>query len=196
VFLSLRHSHDVQKSPRFGGAKFLRNHDRSGLNHVLGRPYCRIGAFVQVHGFEHGEGMFGDLLIVRISSHGSDSLRPVENVVTGPWLPALSLVKTSPSGSGWAHELKHDGYRLQIHVRNGRVRLYTMNGADWTKRYPRIVEEAARLREPLTIDAEVVHLAADGSADFDALLAALSMTKPWPSLSIFFTLVTISGISR
>jgi hypothetical protein len=38
----------------------------------------------------------------------------------------------------------HGGYRLQIHVRNGRVRLCTMNGADWTKRYPRIVEEAAR----------------------------------------------------
>ena len=50
----------------------------------------------------------------------------------------------------------HDGYRLLIHVRNGRVRLYTMNGNDWTKRYPRIVEEAARLREPLIIDAEVV----------------------------------------
>jgi bifunctional non-homologous end joining protein LigD len=49
------------------------------------------------------------------------------------------------------------------------VRLYTMNGNDWTKRYPRIVKEAARLREPLIIDAEVVHLSADGVADFDAL---------------------------
>jgi bifunctional non-homologous end joining protein LigD len=58
---------------------------------------------------------------------------------------------------------------MQIHVRNRRVRLYTMNGADWTKRYPRIVEEAARLREPLIIDAEVVHLSAEGVADFDAL---------------------------
>jgi hypothetical protein len=29
-----------------------------------------------------------------------------------------------PTGPGWAHELKHDGYRLQIHVRDGRVRLY------------------------------------------------------------------------
>ena len=83
VFLSLRHPHDVQKPPRFGGAKFFRNHDRSGLNHVLGRPYCCVGAFAQVHGFEHGEGMFGDLLMVRISSHGSDSLRPVDYVVTG-----------------------------------------------------------------------------------------------------------------
>jgi len=44
-----------------------------------------------------------------------------------------------------------------------------MNGNDWTKRYPRIVEEAARLREPLIIDAEVVHLSTDGVADFNAL---------------------------
>ncbi|HEX3341891.1 MAG TPA: DNA ligase [Pseudolabrys sp.] len=84
-----------------------------------------------------------------------------------PCLP--SIAQRPPRGPGWAHELKHDGYRLQIHVREGRVRLYTMSGADWTKRYPRIVEEAARLREPLIIDAEVVHLSADGVADFDAL---------------------------
>src|SRR5262249_26266308 len=73
------------------------------------------------------------------------------------------------SGPDWVHELKHDGYRLQIHVRDGRVRLYTMNGNDWTKRYPRIVKEAARLREPVIIDAEVVCLSAKGVADFDAL---------------------------
>jgi len=79
------------------------------------------------------------------------------------------VAKQPPTGPGWAHELKHDGYRLQIHVRDGRVRLYTMNGNDWTKRYPRIVEEAARLRAPLIIDAEVVHLSADGVSDFVAL---------------------------
>src|SRR6478672_578031 len=79
------------------------------------------------------------------------------------------VAKQPPTGPGWAHELKHDGYRLQIHVRDGRVRLYTMNGNDWTKRYPRIVEEAARLRTPLIIDAEVVHLSADGVPDFDTL---------------------------
>jgi hypothetical protein len=84
VLLSLRHPHDVQKSPCFGGAKFVRNHQRSGLNHVLGRPYCCIGAFAQVDDFEHGEGMFGDLLIVRISSHGSDILRPVGVVAKVP----------------------------------------------------------------------------------------------------------------
>jgi len=79
------------------------------------------------------------------------------------------VAKQPPSGPGWAHELKHDGYRLQIHVRDGRVRLYTMKGNDWTKRYPRVVDEASRLRAPLIIDAEVVHLSAGGVADFDAL---------------------------
>src|SRR5262249_21347407 len=51
----------------------------------------------------------------------------------------------------------------------GQVRLFTMNESDWTKRYPRIVEEEARLRAPLIIDAGVVHLSADGVSDFDAL---------------------------
>jgi ATP-dependent DNA ligase len=49
------------------------------------------------------------------------------------------VAKQAPIGPGWAHELKHDGYRLQIHVRDGRVRLYTINGADWSKRYPLVV---------------------------------------------------------
>jgi hypothetical protein len=50
--------------------------------------------------------------------------------------------------ANWAHELKHDAYRLQIHVRDGRVRLYTISGADWSKRYPLIVESAAYIHFP------------------------------------------------
>src|SRR5262245_59434381 len=95
--------------------------------------------------------------------------RPI-NVPPGlidPWQPIVA--RRPPGGPNSLHELKHDGYRLQIHVRDGRVRLYTMNGNDWTKRFPRIVKEAARLRAPLISDAEVVHLSADGVADFDAL---------------------------
>ena len=43
------------------------------------------------------------------------------------------------------HEIKHDGFRLQIHARKDRVRLYTMTGVDWTERYPWIVGDVARL---------------------------------------------------
>jgi len=76
------------------------------------------------------------------------------------------VAKQPPSGSGWAHELKHDGYRLQIHIRDGRVRLFTMNGADWSKRYPRIVEEAARIKGSAVMDAEVVCLVKKGHTRF------------------------------
>jgi bifunctional non-homologous end joining protein LigD len=79
------------------------------------------------------------------------------------------VAERPPTGPGWAHELKHDGYRLQIHVRDGRVRLYTMNGADWSKRYPRVVEEADRIKGSGIIDAEVVCLGADGVTDFERL---------------------------
>ena len=79
------------------------------------------------------------------------------------------VAKQPPSGPGWAHELKHDGYRLQIHVRDGRVRLYTMNGSNWTDRYPRIIEEAAHIKGAVILDAEVVCLDDKGVAQFDTL---------------------------
>ena len=69
----------------------------------------------------------------------------------------------------WAHELKHDGYQLQIHVRDGRVRLYTMNGADWSKRYPLIIEEAARINVTAIVDAEAVCADGEGIPTFEML---------------------------
>jgi bifunctional non-homologous end joining protein LigD len=79
------------------------------------------------------------------------------------------VAKQPPSGPGWAHELKHDGYRLQIHVRDGRVRLYTINGYDWSGRYPLIMEEAARINVTAILDAEVVCTDGKGVPTFERL---------------------------
>ena len=99
------------------------------------------------------------------SSRGRPSNAPAAFI--HPCQPIVA--KQPPSGPGWAHELKHDGYRLQIHVRDGRVRLYTINGADWSKRYPLIVDAAAHIKGNSILDAEVVWIGPDGVADFDAL---------------------------
>jgi hypothetical protein len=58
------------------------------------------------------------------------------------------VAKRPPTRPGWAHELKHDGYRLQIHVRDGRVRLYTINGVNWSKSLARAFHRgrSARVR--------------------------------------------------
>ena len=50
--------------------------------------------------------------------------------------PCPIVAKQPPTGPGWGHELKHGGYRLQIHVRDGRVRLYTINGAKLVETLP------------------------------------------------------------
>jgi bifunctional non-homologous end joining protein LigD len=39
-----------------------------------------------------------------------------------------------PTGPGWIHEIKHDGYRMQVRKDGDRVRLFTRRGFDWTER--------------------------------------------------------------
>jgi bifunctional non-homologous end joining protein LigD len=80
-----------------------------------------------------------------------------------------TVASQPPSGPGWAHELKHDGYRLQIHVRDGLARLYTTNGANWSDRYPLIAAEAVRLKGSAILDAEVVCPDSQGVPDFGIL---------------------------
>src|SRR5262245_25167519 len=99
------------------------------------------------------------------------------------------VAKQPPSGPGWAHELKHDGYRLQIHIRDGRVRLYTINGADWSKRYPLVVRDAARIEGSAIIDAEVVWLDSDGAV-FDALYSRVNDAK---ASACAFDLMMLNG---
>jgi bifunctional non-homologous end joining protein LigD len=85
-----------------------------------------------------------------------------------PCLPANG--DQPPSAPGWVHEIKHDGFRLQIHVRDRRARLFTMTGLDWTERYPQIAEDAARLSvRHAILDAEGCAPDGKGIPDFEAL---------------------------
>src|SRR5271169_1744178 len=75
-----------------------------------------------------------------------------------------------PSAPDWLHEIKYDGYRLRVERDGDRVRLFTRNGYDWTKRYPWIVESALKNRQKqFVIDGEAVILGVDGVSDFNAL---------------------------
>jgi len=67
------------------------------------------------------------------------------------------LVDTPPTGEHWVHELKLDGYRLQLRVQNGKPVLRTRTGLDWTERFPAIAQAAAALPDCL-IDGEGVAL--------------------------------------
>jgi bifunctional non-homologous end joining protein LigD len=52
--------------------------------------------------------------------------------------PCIPTRATNPPvGPDWVHEIKHDGYRLQVGREGDAVRLFTRRGYDWSGRYPR-----------------------------------------------------------
>jgi len=86
------------------------------------------------------------------------------------------LVDQPPSGAGWIHEVKFDGYRMQLRVENGKARLLTRKGLDWTDKFAATAKAAAKLPDCI-IDGEVCALDHNGAPDFAALQAALSDGK-------------------
>jgi bifunctional non-homologous end joining protein LigD len=82
------------------------------------------------------------------------------------------LVAKPPTGPGWLHEVKYDGFRLLGFKDGERVRLWSRRGADFTERFPRIAEAVRRLlpAERALLDGEAVVFWPDGLSDFAALL--------------------------
>jgi bifunctional non-homologous end joining protein LigD len=88
--------------------------------------------------------------------------------VVRPCLP--SLADLPPAGSGWIHEIKHDGFRLLACRDATGVRLLTRNGTDFTARYPLIVEALAALpAQSCVIDGEAVACDESGLSIFEKL---------------------------
>ena len=104
------------------------------------------------------------------SGRGGPALKPP------PFRPVqlAKLVDKVPTGDRWLHEMKYDGYRLELAVGDGEARAYTRSGLDWSDRFDCIVEQAARLdvRSAL-IDGEAVVMDAAGRSSFQALQGAL-----------------------
>jgi bifunctional non-homologous end joining protein LigD len=86
-----------------------------------------------------------------------------------------TLVKEVPRGDDWLHEIKYDGYRILCRVSDGKVRLLSRNGLDWTRRFQAVADAAKKL--PVKngwFDGEVVVQKPDGSTSFQALQNALT----------------------
>jgi bifunctional non-homologous end joining protein LigD len=85
--------------------------------------------------------------------------------------PALATsIEKVPSGERWVHEIKFDGYRVQVHLRNAAVKVFTRRGNDWTNRFRKIAADAWHISAgSVIIDGEIVVPAADGTTDFSVL---------------------------
>lgn len=101
---------------------------------------------------------------------------------------------TPPLGRAWIHELKLDGYRIQAHVRNGKVKLFSRNGLDWTARMANVAEALRTVQvDSAVIDGEVVVLDEQGLSDFARLQAAFDDKKPTALTYYCFDLLHLNG---
>jgi bifunctional non-homologous end joining protein LigD len=92
------------------------------------------------------------------------------------------------------HEIKFDGYRLQVHVKQGSPTFYTRRGCDWTRKFKNF--EAAVWNLPTygaVLDGEVIIPDDDGISDFGALESALAKSGSNELLFYAFDLLYIDG---
>ena len=84
--------------------------------------------------------------------------------------PALATsIEKVPSGDRWIHEIKFDGYRVQVHLVNEAVKVFTRRGNDWTKRFRKVTDDAWHISAgSAIIDGEIVVPAADGRRIFQS----------------------------
>jgi bifunctional non-homologous end joining protein LigD len=95
------------------------------------------------------------------------SVRPAPGYIP-PCLPTIA--KQPPTGPDWVYELKHDGYRLLVRRQDTDVRVYSRNGANFTERFPRIVEAVRKLRvKSVLLDGEGIVYNGKGMPDFRLL---------------------------
>ena len=119
-------------------------------------------------------------MATRTKTAGRKEGRPRTDVDPAGTMPAFrpvqlaTLVDTVPTGSHWLHEMKYDGYRVEVAVGGGGARAFTRSGLDWSDRFPGIVGAAAKLKvTSALLDGEAVVLDDEGRSRFQALQAAL-----------------------
>ena len=109
-----------------------------------------------------------------------------------PMIPTLA--EEAPAGDGWIHEVKYDGYRSQLIIEDGKTRIYTRNGYDWTAKYWPIAVASHRLPcKSAIIDGEMIVPDAQGVSDFSALPEAIARQRS-RLVFVAFDLLHLDGV--
>ncbi len=101
-------------------------------------------------------------------------------------------VERPPNSDGWCHEVKFDGYRVQLRIEDGDVALLTRKGLDWADKFGALARAAKALPDAL-IDGEIVALDHNGVPSFSALQAAIADNKTGGLIFFAFDLLFAGG---
>ena len=120
------------------------------------RPSAYVGNRWEIGAAESGTGKGSGLANPSFASHSR-----TDSSFAAPL--ALS------AGTQWLHEIKHDGYRTQLHLSPFGRRAFTRRGHDWSHLYRLILRDAERLASNAVLDGEVIIKDEHGRSDFDSL---------------------------
>jgi len=107
-----------------------------------------------------------------------------------PQIP--TLVNQPPEDEGWVHEVKLDGYRTQLVIDQGGVRLFSKNGHDWTAKYWPIALAVELPCRAAILDGEVIVAGEQGAPDYPALEAAI-WNEPSRLVFVAFDILHLDG---
>lgn len=147
---------------------------------LTGRSMAEIAADVKgEHSLKGKKGKAFASEMEKAAKHNARKAKPKRKAVSGkppkfrpPQL--ATLVDAVPTGNGWMHEIKFDGYRALIAAAGEDVRVYTRSGKDWSDKFAPLVAKFAALDlPPCLIDGEIVAYGKDGNPDFSALQKVL-----------------------
>ena len=109
--------------------------------------------------------------------------------------PQLATLATGvPPTGDWSFEIKLDGYRLMVRIDQGKPKLITRGGHDWTSKMPGLAAELAGLGlDSAWLDGEVVVLGEQGVPDFNALQNAFDRRRADQIVYFIFDLPYLNG---
>jgi bifunctional non-homologous end joining protein LigD len=115
---------------------------------------------------------------------------------TGPFEPQLAkLAQTPPLGAEWIHELKWDGYRLLVVIRDSRVTLWSRNALEWTDKLPEVRSAIESLGlASAALDGELI-AGSGAKEDFNLLQATLSGERQGRLVLTLFDLLHVNGVN-
>ena len=100
-----------------------------------------------------------------------------------------TLASAPPAGDNWIAENKFDGYRMLARVADGKVRLFTRNGNDWTDKLKSLTAKVEAMGiEAAWLDGEIVVLNDAGVPDFNRLQNAIDNSRSIDILYFLFDL--------
>lgn len=155
AWLLIKHSDDYAVNKKYDAEKYT---DKDS----------KVTAYLESKKKSNSKGKEKVITISKKSSSASTPAR--ERKLPETIVPMLCKIADKPfDGDEWAFEIKWDGYRAIADLRNDKVQLYSRNGLDFSRKFPRIHNALKLQTYEMVLDGEVVAYNSEGKPSFQRI---------------------------